>query len=1110
MRICQIADLHISENRAEEFEVIIDDIIKSVNENNVDYVIFCGDMFVHRGRLSPQQVLLARKLFSGIKSSNKIIAIPGNHDASMSELKPDSLSAVFEQDNLVDVYTSLGSFLDIGQYRLHFFPYPSKKEMSKYKLNSTVTIFDNLSIDTVFTLSNEKKNILICHTILEGARIIDNKPVDINHLLVNYDVYIPKHIWDKFDYVFAGHLHNRQSIIENVVYSGCPVPLTYIDTQDTGWVLWEDSSGKLAPKFINVHKRFQFITEDFGDISNIVNPLQYIKDFLARKNYTDSYVRIKYAIQKDKYTVISSEEIIECLKTATNVQIIPEYLQSEIKSTSALSIDDFKHDTIKDIIDEYIKEHKLSNRVKTVASGIEIEILNNKDIVIPGNIHLQLKKLDAENFKCFKNIIIDFEKLNTLVGIFGKNRTGKSSLVEAIVWGLFGQTFRNKDIQSVIRNGENSTTVTIEFISNKKQYKLVRIRNLKQGKLSLFYKDQNDWIDISGEDTKHTQKLVDNLVGSYDVFSSTVYSPQNGVDLLLKKRPNERKQVIIDCLNINALTLRREIVSTRKKLLKDRVQQLNGKLSVYEQKKKTVDEEQLHSDKSIIESNINELTRRKDVANKKLTKLIGNIAQVDNLVDEMRNTSKQIEMCNLDVEGLKTKINEKTKELNELSSYKGVIQEIELKLAEIDTHQKELQVFLQKKEKFITLTEALRNVTRDQRNQQFLYKERIKTIVDQMNMIRAQFDGVKLLDCPKPDCPLNTAIKTNKQGLRDTFLKLKNNLDEVKKTSQKDGVETQKVISKFEMDIALLEYNPDAHISLAKKLAKEQEDERELVSIKSRLESFDKIKQDTESLIAVYEKIILNKLEDKKILQTKKEAINTILVDTYLKKQDLTLLQTQASELEVELQQETSKYNKTINILNSIKEASDNFKETSKALTYVKGCISVYDKYEDIVGSTGIVFSLIENIVIPFVEKFINNSLSESKNPFTISIEPFKVMSNNHKVDDVMIYLVDEKGRRDILEASGAELAIVSLVLRAALANLLSFRTGTHVELFIVDEGMGVFDDQYLSIIKSIFNQLGTIFQKILLITHIPELKGIAQSTLEVYNDGLISKIKES
>jgi exonuclease SbcC len=119
-------------------------------------------------------------------------------------------------------------------------------------------------------------------------------------------------------------------------------------------------------------------------------------------------------------------------------------------------------------------------------------------------------------------------------------------------------------------------------------------------------------------------------------------------------------------------------------------------------------------------------------------------------------------------------------------------------------------------------------------------------------------------------------------------------------------------------------------------------------------------------------------------------------------------------------------------------------------------------------------------------------------------------MSNNHKVDDVMIYLVDEKGRRDILEASGAELAIVSLVLRAALANLLSFRTGTHVELFIVDEGMGVFDDQYLSIVKSIFNQLGTIFQKILLITHIPELKGIAQSTLEVYNDGLISKIRES
>jgi len=1109
MRICQIADLHISENRAEEFESIVDDLIESINKHHVDHVIFCGDMFVHRGRLSPQQVLLARKLFSGISQNSKIISIPGNHDASMSELKPDSLSAVFEQDNLVSVYTSLGSYLDIDNYRLHFFPYPSKKEMAKYKLNSTVTIFDNINPAQIFSLSKDKKNILVCHTILEGAKISDNKLADINHLLVNYDVYIPKYIWEQFDYVFAGHLHFYQVIAEGVVYSGCPTPLTYTDAQETGWVLWDDSTGELLPEFVSVFKRYKFITEDFGDVSDNANPLEYIKDFLTKRDYTDNHIRVKYTIRRDKHSILNNKEILDCLKTAKSIQIIPEYVQSEKESTSTLSLDDFKHDTIKDIINEYIKKHKLSSRVKDIATGIELEILNKKDIDILGNVHLQLQKLDAENFKCFKDIHIDFEKLNPIIGVFGKNRIGKSSLVEGIVWGLFGQTFRNKEVQSVIRNGESSSTVVVEFISNKKQYKIIRTRNLKQGKLSLFHKNGEDWIDISGEDVKHTQRLINNLVGSYDVFSSTVYSPQNGVDLLLKKKPSERKQIIIDCLNINALTLRREVVSTRKRLLKDRIQQLNGKLSVYEQKKKAANEEQLLSDKNISESNINELTRRKNTAAEKLAELVGNIDRVDNLVEEMKALSRQIEMCNLDINGLKIKINEKTKELNDLLAYDGTAKNIEIKLNEIKIHQEELKIFLQKKEKFTLLSEQLRARQKDQKNQQLLYKERIRTIVDQMDMIRAQFDGVKLLDCSRSDCPLNNALKLNKDGLRNLYITLKNNLEEIKKNSNKDDEIIQKEISRLEMDIALLEYDPDAHMTLAKKLTQEQESERELIVIRSKLESLDKIKQDTQSFIDVYEKVVQDKSTEKETLNTKKQSINTILVDTYLKKRNLELSQIQVTALEAELKEETKKYDKVVNLLTSIKEASDSFREISKSLTYVKGCLSVYDQYEDIVGSTGIIFSLIKNIVIPFIEKFINKALSDSKNPFTISIESFKVTSNHDQVDDIMIYLVDEKGRRDILEASGAELAIVSLALRAALANLLSFRTGTHVELFIVDEGMGVFDDQYLSIVKSIFGQLGTIFQKILLITHIPELKSIAQSTLEVYSDGLISKIRE-
>ena len=67
---------------------------------------------------------------------------------------------------------------------------------------------------------------------------------------------------------------------------------------------------------------------------------------------------------------------------------------------------------------------------------------------------------------------------------------------------------------------------------------------------------------------------------------------------------------------------------------------------------------------------------------------------------------------------------------------------------------------------------------------------------------------------------------------------------------------------------------------------------------------------------------------------------------------------------------------------------------------------------------------------------------------------------------------------------------------------------GSSVELFIIDEGMGALDDENIVVIKNMFKKLGDIFNKVLFITHVSELKDIAQSVIEVTSNSKVSTFK--
>jgi DNA repair exonuclease SbcCD ATPase subunit len=178
--------------------------------------------------------------------------------------------------------------------------------------------------------------------------------------------------------------------------------------------------------------------------------------------------------------------------------------------------------------------------------------------------------------------------------------------------------------------------------------------------------------------------------------------------------------------------------------------------------------------------------------------------------------------------------------------------------------------------------------------------------------------------------------------------------------------------------------------------------------------------------------------------------------------------------------------------------------ETDK-LGYLENYLIHCAKYAELVSKSGLIFSLVDRS-IPIIERFAQSLLADTTNgAISISISAYKTLSNGTRTDDVAIYMSDAKGIRDVLEASGSETVLISLALRAAMSHLLSLRTGSHVELFIVDEGMGALDDENIVVVKDMIRKLGDKFNRVLFITHVPELKDIAQSTIFVTSNSLVS-----
>ncbi|MBM3457858.1 MAG: SMC family ATPase, partial [Armatimonadetes bacterium] len=135
----------------------------------------------------------------------------------------------------------------------------------------------------------------------------------------------------------------------------------------------------------------------------------------------------------------------------------------------------------------------------------------------------------------------------------GPNGHGKSALLDAITWSLWGKARGSHD--DLVRVGQTSMVVELEFELDDQLYRVVRRRTRgRTGQSDLQFqvqKPEGDWHALTGQGVTGTQRLIERTLRmDYDTFVNSAFILQGRADEFARRTPGERKRILSEILNL--------------------------------------------------------------------------------------------------------------------------------------------------------------------------------------------------------------------------------------------------------------------------------------------------------------------------------------------------------------------------------------------------------------------------------------------------------------------------------------------------------------------------------------------------------------------------------
>lgn len=168
-------------------------------------------------------------------------------------------------------------------------------------------------------------------------------------------------------------------------------------------------------------------------------------------------------------------------------------------------------------------------------------------------------RLSIHNFMPYRDNVptLDFTGIHT-VSICGNNGYGKSAIIDAMTWALWGETRAKRD-DDLIHQNQDEMSVEFEFAVSGQSYRVIRKharprRRSASGQSSLNFQisSGDGFRSIDGDTMTQTQqKIIDTLHMDYNTFTNSAYLRQGHADEFTTSNASKRKQVLASILALD-------------------------------------------------------------------------------------------------------------------------------------------------------------------------------------------------------------------------------------------------------------------------------------------------------------------------------------------------------------------------------------------------------------------------------------------------------------------------------------------------------------------------------------------------------------------------------
>lgn len=279
---------------------------------------------------------------------------------------------------------------------------------------------------------------------------------------------------------------------------------------------------------------------------------------------------------------------------------------------------------------------------------------------------MRFDRIRLSNFKCYADANLRLDRGVTV--IHGLNGSGKSSLLEACFFALYGAKALDKTLEDVVTIGEDDAEIELWFTHSGSSYHLerhVRATGNRAQTAKCVLETPTGTVDGA---RNVRQRVAELLRMDSEAFVNCAYVRQGEVNKLINAQPSTRQDMIDDLLQLGTLEEYRERAKDGRLGVKSVLDDKRGNLSGLTDQIEEKSDKDLHGRLNALETELNEV--EDEIENYETQQ-----SNAENALEAASETLENYEEKRDELESLNEEITELQTEINETESDRETLRE---------------------------------------------------------------------------------------------------------------------------------------------------------------------------------------------------------------------------------------------------------------------------------------------------------------------------------------------------------------------------------------------------------------------------------------------------